>query len=243
MRGGEEHRSLTPSQLSFGSVPDPVDHCRLIEYVDYTEFGSKNRPGRRKQLNLDNKTVRQYAQHELGNRCHVYLLKLYISKLAPAAIDKDIFYCKPLVMVPDDDSKPWYTAVPIGHNKLNQKLKDIFSKAHLNTDKKSNHSLRATSISRMYRASLPEKVIMERSGYLSKEGLRTYERTSVQQVKTTCSTLAASVPVPKLQYAATETLSDFKENDFKQDGEFQPRNDINLETTQFSGCTRMHFQH
>ena len=117
MRGGDEHRSLTLSQLSFGSVPDPDDHCRLIEYVDYTEFGSKNRPGGRKQLNLDNKTVRQYAQHELGNRCHVYILKLYISKLAPAAIDKDIFYCKPLVMVPDDDSKPWYTAVPIGHNK------------------------------------------------------------------------------------------------------------------------------
>ena len=114
---------------------------------------------------MDNKTVRQYAQHELGNRCHVYLLKLYISKLAPAAIDKDIFYCKPLVMVPNNDSKPWYTAVPIGHNKLNQKLKDIFSKAHLNTDKKSYHSLRATSISRMYRASVPEKVIMERSGH------------------------------------------------------------------------------
>ena len=133
----------------------------FIEYVDYTEFGSKNRSGGRKQLNLDNKTVHQYA-HELGNRCHVYLHKLYISKLAPAAIDKDIFYCKPLVMVPNNDSKPWYTAVPIGHNKLNQKLKDIFSKAHLNTDKKSYHSLRATSISRMYRASVPEKVIMER---------------------------------------------------------------------------------
>ena len=145
MRGGEEHQSLTLSQLSFSSVPDPDDHCRLIEYVDYTECGSKHRPEGRKPLNLDNKTVRQYAQHELGNRCHVYLLKLYISKLAPAAIY--IFYCNPLVMVPDNDSKPWYTAVPIGHNKLNQKLKDIFSKTHLNIDKKSNHSLRATSIS------------------------------------------------------------------------------------------------
>ena len=38
-----------------------------------------------------------------------------------------IFYYKPLVMVPDDDSKPWYmyTAVPIDHNKVNQKLKDL----------------------------------------------------------------------------------------------------------------------
>ena len=83
--GGDEHRSLTLSQLSFGSVPDPDpdDLCRLIEYVDYTEFGSKNRPGGRKQLNLDNKTVRQYAQHELGNRCHVamytYLSFIYLN--------------------------------------------------------------------------------------------------------------------------------------------------------------------
>ena len=43
--------------------------------------GSKNRPGGRKQLNLENKTVRQYAQRSAGERCHVYLLKLYISKL------------------------------------------------------------------------------------------------------------------------------------------------------------------
>ena len=76
------------------------------------------------------------------------------------------------------------------------------------------------------------------------KGLRTYEHTSVQQVKTTCSTLAASVPAPKLPYVATETLSDIKENDFKQDGEFQPRNDINpgeilkpLNFQAVQGCT------
>ena len=62
-------------------------------------------------------------------------------------------------------------------------------------------------------------------------------------MKTTCSTLAA-VPAPKIPYVSTETLSDFKENDFKQDGEFQPRNDINpgeilkpLNFQAVQGCT------
>ena len=44
----------------------------------------------------------------------------------------------------------------------------------------SNHSLRATSISRLYRASIPENVIMERSGHLSTDGVRSYECTSVE---------------------------------------------------------------
>ena len=48
---------------------------------------------------------------------------------------------------------------------------------------------------------------------MSKEELKSYERTSVQQLKTT---LAVSVPAPKLP-----------NDNFKQDGEFQPRNNVN----------------
>ena len=54
--------------------------------MEYTEFGSKNRPEGKKHLNLTNKTVCYYAQPVLGNKCHVLLLRLYISKLSPAAI-------------------------------------------------------------------------------------------------------------------------------------------------------------
>ena len=53
---------------------------------------------------------------------------------------------------------------------------------------KTNHNLRATSISRMYEASVPEKIIMERSGHLSK--VRCYERTSAEQVKSLCNILS-----------------------------------------------------
>ena len=44
----------------------------------------------------------------------------------------------------------------------------------------------------MNSASNPEKVIIERSGHLSKEGLRSYERTSVPQIQTACKATVTS---------------------------------------------------
>ena len=88
MRGGEEHRSLSLSQIKFGEEDN-------TEYMEYTENSSKNRPGGNKQLNLENKVVCFYSQPSLGERCHV-LLKLYISKLLEESVKKDLFYCRPL---------------------------------------------------------------------------------------------------------------------------------------------------
>ena len=192
LRGGREHRNLTLAQLNFDYEPDPDCPDQMLEFVEYVEHGSKNRPGGRKQLNLENKKVHQYARPEFANRCHVFLLKLYISKLPDGLHENSVFYCKPLTKVPFEDSAPWYSVMPIGHNKLDTKLKDICSQAGIDVENKSNHSLRATSISRMYSASIPEKVIMERSGHLSTEGLRSYERTSVHQIQTACKATVTS---------------------------------------------------
>ena len=43
----------------------------------------------------------------------------------------------------------------------------MFDNAGLNSVNFSNHSLRAIDVSRMYNQGVPEKLIMERSGYLS----------------------------------------------------------------------------
>ena len=90
LRGGEEHRQLKISQLKFCNVPNPDDPQKVVECVEYT--GSKNRPGGSHQVNLDSKVVTQYAQSELGERCHVFLLWLYLSKLSECAIQDDIFF-------------------------------------------------------------------------------------------------------------------------------------------------------
>ena len=83
----------------------------------------------------------------------------------------------------------------MGRNTLDRFLKRIMDDANLDSAKKSNHSLRATAISRMYQSNVPEKLIMERSGHLSRECLTSYECTTPAQQKALCSTLL-SVHVP-----------------------------------------------
>ena len=190
LRGGQEHRNLKISQLKFSSVPDPDRPGVFVDCVEYTEHGSKNRPGGCHQLNLENKVVIQYARPELGVRCHVYLLQLYLSKLPQSAFEQDIFYMKAKKTIPDSLGEPWYAETPVGHNMLDKFLKTMLIDANVNAEKRSNHNLRATAISRMYEKNVPEKLIMERSGHLSREGVNSYEHTTSAQQKAVCSTLS-----------------------------------------------------
>ena len=106
----------------------------------YYENGSKNCKGTFSERGVSNKVVKSLAVPEAGERCHVYLLDLYISKLPPDAHKAGAFYLRPL---PNTLSKgPWYTAVPIGKNTLCGMVKNMCSKSGLET--RTNHSLHAT---------------------------------------------------------------------------------------------------
>ena len=78
----------------------------------------------------------------------------------------------------------------MGHNALESFLKDILKEAGIDHTNRSNHSLRATSISRMYQKQIPEKLIMERSGHQSTEGVMSYQRTTAAQQKAVCNALS-----------------------------------------------------
>ena len=78
------------------------------------------------------------------NKCHVYLLKLYLYKLPKCEFEQDAFYWKPRKEIPPDD-EPSYTQNVVGHNVLDKMLKNMFVKSGLNAECKSNHSLRATA--------------------------------------------------------------------------------------------------
>lgn len=191
LRGGEEHRQLKLSQFVIEEVENPHNPQERIKCLRYTEHGSKNHSGSLHHVHLTNKAVQHYANSSLGDRCFVYLVDLYMSKLPVKAFEKDIFYCKPAKNIPDV-GKPWYFDTAVGHNTLKKKLKDIYSSAGLDTSAISNHSLRATSVTRLYEKGVPEKMIMERSGHLSTSGVRSYERTSEFQKKSVSDALSSS---------------------------------------------------
>ena len=115
-----------------------------------------------------------------------------MSKLPEAAFQQDIFYMNPRDILPPSASDPWYSRRPIGHNALESFLKEILREAGIDCTNKSNHSLRVTSISRMYQKEIPEKLIMERSGHLSTESMLSYQRTTAAQQKAVCGALSKS---------------------------------------------------
>ena len=172
LRGGEEHRFLRLSQFQRYSNPDRYE---------YTESGSKNNSGGLEDIQAQrrNKIVPIYKNPSAGNRCHVTLLDLYISKIPPESMQHDFFYLKPKKNFEDG---VWYANQVLGKNELARMVPKMFQEASM-TKKATNHSLRATGTTEMYRCGVPENVIKERTGHKSLDGLRTYERTTLEQQK------------------------------------------------------------
>ena len=191
LRGGVEHRDLTLNQFELKEVPHPTKQGKTVKCITYTEHGSKNRQGLVHQVHLENKMVTHYTDPSLGERCFVYIFERYVSLLLEDAKQRNLFYCKPKAKFAQEDPS-WYYNIPVGHNLLSRRLKDMFMAAGLNSQGINNHGLRASGITRMYAKGIPEKVIMERSGHLSIGGIRSYERTTESQKMEVLRVLASS---------------------------------------------------
>ena len=182
IRGGEKHRNLKVSQMQRQYNPD--------RYV-YHEYVSKNRLGTFKKHHISSKVVPIHCQCARGTRCHVHLLDFYLSKLPPEALAKDLFYVRPLEVLPANVNAPWYSTTPVGSCTLSKKVKDMCQKAGVQGHK-TNHSLRATGASSMYEAEVPETLIQERTGHRSLQALRVYERSTEKQHQAVSAVLSST---------------------------------------------------
>jgi len=174
-----------------------VEGQEIACYV-YTEFGSKNRQGGFNSLNRDNKIVRQYQNLSDGGVCHVQILDTYFSKLPSQAKENDVFYLTPNKLA--DKTKPWYSLVPVGRNRLGSMLKDMCVEARISGNF-TNHSLRVYGATALYHAKVPEKLIQQRTGHQSLKALRQYERTSDSQLLEVSNIISSSSD--KVQAAAS----------------------------------------
>ena len=137
-----------------------------------------------KTISIDSKILIHVAsalKHLLyspgGNHCVVCVLDAYIQKLPESPDD---FYLRPLLKTPH--SGPRYACAKVGVNTLKKILPDLSKEAGVGVHY-TNHSLRATAITRMYEGGVPENLISEKSGHKSIKALRSYESTSIQQEK------------------------------------------------------------
>ena len=171
LRGIQEQYDLVP--LQFTRVPQDRSVYDSSVYYEYVEFVSKNNQHRFKDINMKNKNVRAYALP--GNeRCIVRLLDTYLVMLPP---DCAYFYMRPLEKFPSGSKKCAVTKQRVGINVLKSILSELSEKSGVGVHY-TNHSLRATAITRMFNCGVPEKVIAENSGHRSTKALRCYERTS-----------------------------------------------------------------
>ena len=112
------------------------------------------------------------------------LLDTYIA-LLPA--NASYFYMRLLDAFPTDTGQSCVTKQRVGINMLKNMLPELSNKSGLGV-RYTNHSLRATAITRMFHSGLPEKIIAETSGHRSMKALRFYENTSdVQRQSVTTS--------------------------------------------------------
>ena len=72
----------------------------------------------------------------------------------------------------------------MGYNTLEGFIPKFFAASGLE-GLHTNHSLRTTSITRMFKADVPEKIVAEKSGHKSLKALHMYEYTSLLQKQAT----------------------------------------------------------
>ena len=125
-------------------------------------------------MRIENKVVPIYANSEAGDRRHVRQLDVCISVRFLTRHVSSI--SRHLGNIPDDPSRPWFAAAPVGENKLGTMVKDMF--AEVGVVNRTNHNLRATGATDLYAAAVPQKLIQQCTGHRSLKALRIYERTT-----------------------------------------------------------------
>ena len=173
LRAGKEHRSLR--SLGFHSQFTYHLDSDGNHYIQYKEdLGLKTNKGGLKHTKVSPKIVNIYP---IANRewCPVAIFFKYDCKI-PFIRKCAALYLRPLAKPKGD---VWFADAPIGVNSLQSTVKWLCSEAELK-GYYTNHSLRATSATRMYNANIQEQVIQEVTGHRSL-AVRGYKKTSISQ--------------------------------------------------------------
>ena len=181
LRSGQEHRSLQMTQFE---LVQPTDG---EPYLVYVEKFSKNNAGGLSHRKVQPKQVEHHANTTNPSRCLVKLYEKYISH-RPTDVPSNAFYLTPLKK---PQGNVWYTKVPVGHNTLSKTVKRLCAAAGIE-GYKTNHSLRVTVATRLFKSDVDEQLIMSRTGHRSIEGVRTYKRVCEEQTKELSSILNAA---------------------------------------------------
>ena len=175
LRAGYEHRSLRspPFNSQFVFLHDEQGQV----FIRYTEdVGSKTNKGGLKHRKVEPKSVDIYPS-EMFERCPVNIILRYLS-LLPKERTCTAFYLLPVTKFSPGN---WFQNRPTGVNHLKNVVKELCKQGGI-PGYFTNHLLRSTCATTLYRANVDEQLIQEVTGHRSL-AVRSYKRTSPEQKK------------------------------------------------------------
>ena len=154
----------------------------------YTEDTSKANQGGLKHKHITGKVVDAFENSTFPQRCVIRLYEIYMQHRPPNCSP---FYLRPLQC---PASPIWYSSQPCGRHKLSGIVSGICKQGGL-PGFRSNHSLRASSATRMYDAGVDEQLICEVTGHRS-NAVRNYKRTTTEQKQKISKVIQGISPQP-----------------------------------------------
>ena len=149
LRSGKEHRQLRHTPCQIEVVERPGERA----FLRYTEDTSKNHQGGLRVRNIKPRVVLHHSNQHHTERCFFRLFKHYRALCAPNT-PPNAFYLQPST-TPTETC--WYSTRPLGHTKLGSTVSRLCSKAGI-AGFRTNHSLRASTASRLYQAGVDEQL-------------------------------------------------------------------------------------
>ena len=162
-RGMENLRNMRKSDLILHNENSESEYFTLID-KSTKNHGSDTRKSQGGEM---------HACSDGHGTCPVKTIKEYLSKLHPEC---PFLWQRPK-QKPIPGRKEWYDNSPIGTHTLEAMMKTISKEANL-SQIYTNHSLRATCITRLDHAGFTSRDIMTVSGHRSENSIKHYSRTS-----------------------------------------------------------------
>lgn len=187
LHGGSEHRDLVhyPTlQIKIEKQNNDGNEIMLV----YREFKSKMNQGGLTGQNVKKAHV-AYAFPNKANvaRCPVRLFIKYVRYCPIGSEESKAFYLR--TNVNWMSCALWYTRQPIRKNLLNDYLKNLMVDAGF-VGNFMNHSLRATTATRLFQNNCPKQLIAEQTGHSSNAIRRYKKKASLEQKKDVSKLLA-----------------------------------------------------
>ena len=187
LRAGDEHHALRcdtkdkPSQLQFERSEGGK---RCLVYRE--DFVTKTNDGGLGSLKKDRKIQWIFPNETKVNRCPVRLVDKYVSLLPPVTpkTKKVNFYMRSLEK---PNPAQWYGEQVVGKHTLTKVVGKLLKTAQLDGFF-TNHSLRRTGTTRLFRASVERKIVKEYTGHVS-DAVDKYQVTSEAQNEELCKIL------------------------------------------------------